>query len=122
MGNAGPAALSIKGLRRVYRDGFTAVSDLDIELADGAFFGVARHRTRAARRLIGLTEQEVDGDRFLSIRQPLIYHAATTASEARPRCGAPMNYCNSFVSTTRPTTQPRSCPVACNADLCSPAR
>jgi ABC-2 type transport system ATP-binding protein len=85
------AALSIKGLRKVYRDGFTAVSDLDLELADGAFFGLLGpngagkttligslcnivrptagelsifgrdYRTREARRLIGLAEQEING-------------------------------------------------------------
>ena len=105
MGNVGSAALSIKGLRKVYRDGLTAVSDLDLELADGAFFGlfgpngagkttligsvcnIVRptsgqlsvfghdYRTRAARRSIGLAEQEINVDRFLSIRQLLVYHA-----------------------------------------------
>jgi ABC-2 type transport system ATP-binding protein len=100
-----PAALSIKGLRKVYRDGHTAVSDLDLELADGAFFGLLGpngagkttligsvcnivrptagelsvfghdHQSRAARRLIGLAEQEINVDRFLSIRQLLVYHA-----------------------------------------------
>jgi ABC-2 type transport system ATP-binding protein len=105
MGNVGSAALSIKGLRKVYRDGLTAVSDLDLELADGAFFSLLGpngagkttligsvcnivrptagqlsvfghdYRTRAARRLIGLAEQEINVDRFLSIRQLLVYHA-----------------------------------------------
>jgi ABC-2 type transport system ATP-binding protein len=105
MGDPGPAALSIKGLRKVYRGGLTAVSDLDLELADGAFFGLLGpngagkttligsvcnivaptsgeltvfghdYRTREARRLIGLAEQEINVDRFLSVRQLLIYHA-----------------------------------------------
>jgi ABC-2 type transport system ATP-binding protein len=100
-----PPALSIKGLRKVYRGGFTAVSDLDLELRSGAFFGLLGpngagkttligsvcnivsptageltvfghdHRPRAARHLIGLAEQEINVDRFLSIRQLLIYHA-----------------------------------------------
>jgi ABC-2 type transport system ATP-binding protein len=100
-----PPALSIKGLRKVYRGGFTAVSNLDLELSDGAFFGllgpngagkttligsvrnVVRptagelavfghdYRTREARRLIGLAEQDIDVDRFLSVRQLLVYHA-----------------------------------------------
>jgi ABC-2 type transport system ATP-binding protein len=103
LGNA--AALSIKGLHKVYRDGFIAVSDLDLELEDGSFFGLLGpngagkttligsvcnivrptsgqlsvfghdHRTREARRLIGLAEQEINVDRFLSIRQLLVYHA-----------------------------------------------
>ncbi|MBI3215689.1 MAG: ABC transporter ATP-binding protein [Mycobacterium sp.] len=98
-------ALSITGLRKVYRDGFTAVADLDLELAAGAFFGLLGpngagkttligsvcnivrptagaitvfghdHRTRQARRSIGLAEQEINVDRFLSVRQLLVYHA-----------------------------------------------
>jgi ABC-2 type transport system ATP-binding protein len=100
-----PPALSIRGLRKVYRGGITAVSNLDLELSDGAFFGllgpngagkttligsvsnVVRptagelsvfghdYRTRAARRLIGLAEQDINVDRFLSVRQLLVYHA-----------------------------------------------
>jgi ABC-2 type transport system ATP-binding protein len=100
-----PAALSISGLRKVYRGGVTAVSNLDLELADGAFFGLLGpngagkttligsvsnvirptageltvfghdYRTREARRLIGLAEQDINVDRFLSVRQLLVYHA-----------------------------------------------
>ena len=100
-----PPALSIKGLRKVYADGFVAVPDLDLQLDDGAFFGLLGpngagkttligsvcnivkptsgalavfghdYRTREARRLIGLAEQEINVDRFLSVRQLLIYHA-----------------------------------------------
>lgn len=99
------AALSITGLQKVYRDGFVAVSDLDLRIPAGAFFGLLGpngagkttligsvcnivaptagtltvfghdHRTRAARRLIGLAEQEINVDRFLSVRQLLVYHA-----------------------------------------------
>jgi ABC-2 type transport system ATP-binding protein len=101
----GPPALNIKGLRKNYAGGFTAVSDLDLQIDDGAFFGLLGpngagkttligsvcnivkpsagqltvfghdHRTREARRLIGLAEQDINVDRFLSIRQLLIYHA-----------------------------------------------
>jgi ABC-2 type transport system ATP-binding protein len=100
-----PAALSITGLRKVYRGGVAAVSNLDLELADGAFFGLLGpngagkttligsvsnvirptageltvfghdYRTREARRLIGLAEQDINVDRFLSVRQLLVYHA-----------------------------------------------
>ncbi|GAA4399527.1 hypothetical protein GCM10023147_37040 [Tsukamurella soli] len=95
----------MRGLRKTYADGFTAVDDLDLEIPDGAFFGLLGpngagkttligsvcnivrptagtltvfghdHRTREARSLIGLAEQEINVDRFLSIRQMLIYHA-----------------------------------------------
>jgi ABC-2 type transport system ATP-binding protein len=100
-----PAALSVTGLRKVYRGGVTALSNLDLELADGAFFGLLGpngagkttligsvsnvirptageltvfghdYRTREARRLIGLAEQDINVDRFLSVRQLLVYHA-----------------------------------------------
>ncbi|WP_167100260.1 ABC transporter ATP-binding protein [Mycobacterium sp. DL592] len=100
-----PPALSIKGLRKVYRGGFTAVDGLDLELPEGTIFGLLGpngagkttligsvcnivsptdgqlrvfghdHTTRAARRLIGLAEQEINLDRFLSVRQLLVYHA-----------------------------------------------
>jgi ABC-2 type transport system ATP-binding protein len=105
MADPSPAALSIKGLRKVYAGGVTAVADLDLDLDDGAFFGLLGpngagkttligsvsnivkptsgelavfghdYRTREARRLIGLAEQEINVDRFLSVRQLLIYHA-----------------------------------------------
>jgi len=99
------AALSICGLTKTYDGGFTAVASLDLEIPDGAFFGLLGpngagkttiigsmcnivrptagtlqvfghdHRSREARHLIGLAEQEINLDRFLSIRQILIYHA-----------------------------------------------
>ena len=104
-GAPGTAALSISGLRKVYADGVTAVADLDLRIDDGAFCGLLGpngagkttligavcnivrptsgkltvfghdYRTRMARRLIGLAEQEINVDRFLSVRQLLIYHA-----------------------------------------------
>jgi ABC-2 type transport system ATP-binding protein len=81
------------------------VDGLDLEIPDGAFFGLLGpngagkttvigsvcnivrptagslvvfghdYHSREARRLIGLAEQEINFDRFLSIRQTLIYHA-----------------------------------------------
>ncbi|MFF5139579.1 ABC transporter ATP-binding protein [Streptomyces sp. NPDC013157] len=105
MADTGPPALRVQGLSKTYEDGFTAVAGLDLEIPDGAFFGLLGpngagkttligsvcnivrpstgtltvfghdHRTREARRLLGLAEQEINVDRFLSIRQMLIYHA-----------------------------------------------
>ncbi|WP_330309613.1 MULTISPECIES: ABC transporter ATP-binding protein [unclassified Streptomyces] len=100
-----PPALLVHGLSKTYKDGHTAVAGLDLEIPDGAFFGLLGpngagkttligsvcnivrpttgtlavfghdHRSREARRLLGLAEQEINVDRFLSIRQILIYHA-----------------------------------------------
>ncbi len=100
-----PPALSVRGLTKGYDDGVIAVDGLDLEIPDGAFFGLLGpngagkttiigsvctivrptagelrvfghdHRTREARRLIGLAEQDINVDRFLSIKQMLVYHA-----------------------------------------------
>lgn len=100
-----PPGLRVEGFSKTYEDGFTAVAGLDLEIPDGAFFGLLGpngagkttligsvcnivrptagtisvfghdHCSRQARRLLGLTAQEINVDRFLSIRQILIYHA-----------------------------------------------
>ncbi|MFD4412744.1 ATP-binding cassette domain-containing protein [Streptomyces sp. NPDC058476] len=105
MADSKPPALLVQGLSKTYGDGFTAAAGLDLEVPDGAFFGLLGpngagkttligsvcnivrpttgtltvfghdHRSREARRLLGLAEQEINVDRFLSIRQILIYHA-----------------------------------------------
>ncbi len=101
----GDEALSVRGLTKTYNEGFTAVSRLDLEIATGSFFGLLGpngagkttligsicnlviptageirvfghdHRTREARRLVGLAEQDVNLDRFLNIFEILVYHA-----------------------------------------------
>ncbi|WP_333761430.1 hypothetical protein [Streptomyces sp. IBSBF 2390] len=47
------------------------------------------HRSRQARRLLGPAAQEINVDRFLSIRQILVYHAGYHGigrkAAARPR-------------------------------------
>jgi ABC-2 type transport system ATP-binding protein len=100
-----PPALDVVGLQKTYSSGFTALCGLDLEIPDGAFFGLLgpngagkstligaacnllrptageirvfghRHDTRTARSLIGLAEQEVNLDRFLTNIEVLIYHA-----------------------------------------------
>jgi ABC-2 type transport system ATP-binding protein len=100
-----PPALSVRGLGKTYRNGVVAVAGLDLDIPDGAFFGLLGpngagkttligavcnlvrpttgtlrvfghdHRSRPARRLIGLAEQEINVDRFLTLRQMLVYHA-----------------------------------------------
>ncbi|MBO9522423.1 MAG: ABC transporter ATP-binding protein [Nocardioidaceae bacterium] len=98
-------ALAVTGLRKTYADGFTALDDLDLTIPAGSFFGllgpngagkttligsvcnlvrptggaieVFGHRagTREARASVGLAEQDINVDRFLSVRQVLVYHA-----------------------------------------------
>ena len=98
------AALSVRSLVKTYDGGFTALHGLDLEVPDGAFFGLLGpngagkttlisavcnlirvssgeiavfghdHRDMAARRLIGLAEQDVNLDRFLDVEETLVYH------------------------------------------------
>ncbi len=100
-----PPALSVSGLTKTYGQGLTAVRDLSLQVADGAFFGLLgpngagkttligticnlvrptagevrvfghRHTTREARRLVGLAEQDVNLDRFIDAEEILVYQA-----------------------------------------------
>ena len=99
-----PAALEIRGLTKRYDDGTLAVEDFDLTVPDGAFFGLlgpnGAGKTTAisavcnlirvtagevlvfgepaaslqARSWIGLAEQDVNLDRFLTVRETLVYH------------------------------------------------
>ena len=97
-------ALRLTGLTKRYDDGLLAVEEFDLTVPDGEFFGLLgpngagkttlisavcnliritageievfghAHETLAARRLIGLAEQDVNLDRFLSVEETLLYH------------------------------------------------
>ena len=99
------AALDVRGLTKTYAGGDTAVRDLSLQVADGAFVGLLGpngagkttligavcnllrptagkievfghdHGTRIARRLVGLAEQDVNLDRFINAREMLVYQA-----------------------------------------------
>ena len=112
------AALELTGLTKRYDDGFLALDGFDLSVPDGAFFGLlgpngagkttlisavcnliritggeARifgepHSSMAARRLIGLAEQDINLDRFLDVDETLIYHGryyGMTRQDARRR-------------------------------------
>src|SRR5215216_2899227 len=98
------AALSIAGLTKRYDDGTVALRELDLKIPAGEFFGllgpngagkttlinavcnlvrttagqisVFGHRSDSleARRLVGVAEQEPNLDRFLTVREALMYH------------------------------------------------
>ena len=48
-----PPALRVEGLRKTYEDGFTAVAGLDLEIPDGAFFGLLGPNGTGKTTLIG---------------------------------------------------------------------
>jgi ABC-2 type transport system ATP-binding protein len=111
-------ALSIRALTKRYDDGFLAVQDFDLQIPDGRFFGLLGpngagkttiisavcnlirltageirvfglpHHEMEARRLIGLSEQDVNLDRFLDVEETLLYHGGyfgMSRAEARRR-------------------------------------
>ncbi len=99
-----PPALSLRGLTKRYDDGFLALRDFDLEIPSGAFFGLLGpngagkttlisavcnllrvtageievfgepHDSMEARRVVGLAEQDINLDRFLTVRETLVYH------------------------------------------------
>jgi ABC-2 type transport system ATP-binding protein len=101
-----------------------ALDALDLEIPEGAFFGLlgpngagkttlisavcnliritsgdidvfgVPHHTMAARRMIGLAEQDVNLDRFLDVEETLLYHGGyygMSRAEARRRAGEMMD-------------------------------
>jgi ABC-2 type transport system ATP-binding protein len=97
-------ALKLSGVTKRYADGTLALEDFDLEIPAGAFFGLLGpngagkttlisavcnllrvtsgeisifgepHDTLQARSWIGLAEQDINLDRFLTVRETLIYH------------------------------------------------
>jgi ABC-2 type transport system ATP-binding protein len=113
-----PPALEIRGLTKRYDDGTLALEDFDLEIPAGSFFGLLGPNgagkttlisavcnliritagevlvfgqpahTLEARRNVGLSEQDVNLDRFLTVRETLVYHGGyfgMPGSDARAR-------------------------------------
>src|SRR4051795_2835626 len=118
------AALELRGFTKRYDDGLLALDAVDLTVGDGEFFGLlgpngagkttlislvcnlaratageARvfghpHHSLAARRLIGLAEQDVNLDRFLDVEETLLYHGGyygMSRADARRRAGEMMD-------------------------------
>jgi ABC-2 type transport system ATP-binding protein len=101
---ASPPALKLRGLTKRYDNGFLALEDFDLEIPDGAFFGLLGpngagkttlisavcnlirisggdikvfgepYDSLTARQWVGLAEQDVNLDRFLTVEETLLYH------------------------------------------------
>jgi ABC-2 type transport system ATP-binding protein len=97
-------ALSISGLSKTYDDGTVGLDGLDLEIPAGEFFGLLgpngagkttlinsvcnliritsgrisvfghEHASMEARRVVGVAEQDPNLDRFLTVRESLVYH------------------------------------------------
>jgi ABC-2 type transport system ATP-binding protein len=116
--HASTSALSIRGLCKRYDDGTLALDGLDLEVPAGTFFGLLGPNgagkttlisavcnlirvtsgeisvfghdvsTLEARRMIGVAEQDPNLDRFLTVREALVYHGGyfgLTRVQARDR-------------------------------------
>src|SRR3954466_901258 len=117
-------ALELKALTKRYDDGFLALDAVDLAVPDGEFFGllgpngagkttlisavcnlirVTSGEVRIfgrsnddleARRLVGLSEQDVNLDRFLDVEETLVYHGGyygMSRADARARAGEMMD-------------------------------
>jgi ABC-2 type transport system ATP-binding protein len=113
-----PPALEVRGLTKRYDDGTLAVEDFDLTVPDGAFFGLLGPNgagkttlisavcnliritagevlvfgqpaaSLEARSWTGLAEQDINLDRFLTVRETLVYHGGyfgMTGDEAEAR-------------------------------------
>jgi ABC-2 type transport system ATP-binding protein len=97
-------ALELRDLTKRYDDGTLALENFDLKIHSGAFFGLLGpngagkttlisavcnllrvtagevlvfgqpHNTMEARRSVGLAEQDINLDRFLTVRETLEYH------------------------------------------------
>jgi len=97
-------ALQISGLSKTYDDGTVGLDELDLEVPAGEFFGLLGpngagkttlinsicnlirvssgtisvfghdHPSMQARRVVGVAEQDPNLDRFLTVRESLVYH------------------------------------------------
>src|SRR5918999_5446786 len=97
-------ALEVRGLTKRYDDGTVALEDFDLTVPDGAFFGLLGPNgagkttlisaicnliritsgealvfgepahSLLARSYVGLAEQDINLDRFLTVRETLVYH------------------------------------------------
>jgi ABC-2 type transport system ATP-binding protein len=111
-------ALELRGLTKRYDDGTLALDSLDLEVPAGSFFGLLGpngagkttlisavcnllrvtsgeirvfgepHDSLEARSWVGLAEQDINLDRFLTVRETLTYHGGyfgMTRDEAEER-------------------------------------
>ena len=142
------AALSISGLAKRYDDGTLALDALDLEVPAGSFFGLlgpngagqdhpdqrglqpaAPDRgeisvfglpgaSLEARRLIGIAEQEPNLDRFLTVRETLVYHGGYYGMTRAAAAERAEQMIEVFDLASSATSGRRSSPAASGAACC----
>jgi ABC-2 type transport system ATP-binding protein len=108
-----PPAVELRSLTKIYDDGTVGLEALDLTVPDGAFFGLLGPNgagkttlinavcnliritdgqvlvfgepadTLAARRSVGLAEQDINLDRFLTVEETLVYHGGYWGMERK---------------------------------------
>src|SRR6478672_582265 len=111
-----PPALALRGLTKRYDSGLVALDAFHLTVPDGAFFGLLGPNgagkttlisavcnlirvtagevlvfgepadTLRARRWVGLSEQDVNLDRFLTVEETLIYHGGYFGMDKDDAC------------------------------------
>ena len=111
-----PPALELNGLTKRYDDGTVALDAFDLTVPDGAFFGLLGPNgagkttlisavcnliritsgevrvfgepadTLTARAWVGLAEQDINLDRFLTVEETLVYHGGYFGMDKRDAC------------------------------------
>jgi ABC-2 type transport system ATP-binding protein len=113
MPNEHPPALELRALTKHYDDGTVALEAFDLQVPDGAFFGLLGPNgagkttlisavcnlirvtsgevlvfgepadSLTARSWVGLAEQDINLDRFLTVEETLVYHGGYFGMEKR---------------------------------------
>jgi ABC-2 type transport system ATP-binding protein len=113
MPNDDPPALELRALTKRYDDGTVALDTFDLTVPDGAFFGLLGPNgagkttlisavcnlirissgevcvfgepaaSLVARRWVGLAEQDINLDRFLTVEETLVYHGGYFGMDKR---------------------------------------
>jgi ABC-2 type transport system ATP-binding protein len=128
-GTTTPPALELRGLTKRYEGGLLALDGFDLTVPAGEFFGLLgpngagkttlisavcnlirvtageihvfghEHGSMEARRSIGLAEQDINLDRFLTVEETLVYHGGyygMARAEARRRAREMMDVFDLF--------------------------
>src|SRR3954452_553182 len=145
-------ALELRGLTKHYDDGTVAVSALDLVVEDGRFFGLLGPNgagkttlisavcnliritsgevlvfgrpadSLEARSMVGLAEQDINLDRFLTVEETLVYHGGYFGMGNEDACERALEMIDVFDLGAKRDVRTPSSRAACAAGCCSPAR
>src|SRR3954454_4351524 len=146
-----PPALELRSLTKRYDDGTVALDAFDLTVPDGAFFGLLgpngagkttlisavcnlirvtsgevlvfgeQADSLTARRWVGLAEQDINLDRFLTVEETLVYHGGYFGMEKHDAHERAQEMIDVFDLRAKTTSVHRSSRAACGGGSCSHA-